>query len=118
MVVAYNGGSSVDHYVPRNSNIKKKGDYKKHYNSKNTNNSVLQTDSMESLDSNIGGLNSNNYSNLSGSYGIRVHEGAAPGHMHSNITQGDSGILLQPNYKINMSAESQKQGGQYSNLQL
>lgn len=80
------GGGSVDHYVPRNSNVKKKGDYKKNYNSKNTNNSVLQTDSMESLDSNIGALNSNNYSNLSGSYGIRAHEGAAPGQLHSNIT--------------------------------
>ena len=78
MVVAYNGGGSVDNYIPRNSHVKKKGDFKKQYNSKNTNNSVLQAESFESLESSIGGLN-NNYNNMSGQYAIRGLEGIAPG---------------------------------------
>lgn len=94
MVVAYNG--SLDQHLPKSA-LKSKGDNLK-YHSKNTNGSGgMATDSMDTLESHKGGNERS----------LRQQEGGVP-LRPSN---------LQPNYKINMSAESNK-SVQYSNLQL
>ena len=65
MVVAYNG--SLDQNLPK-ANIKKRSENTRAYNSKNTNNSGLASESMETLESHKG----NNQVN--GSYNMRQQD--------------------------------------------